>query len=530
MRLRYACLLAGAVLASAMVPASAAAPRNAEETLRFSIQRFDVDGNTLLPQGEVAAALAPFTGARRDFGDVQRALEALEALYHARGYSVVTVRLPEQELDGGVVRLNVSETRIGRVRVTGHTVFDEANIRRSLPALNEGTTPNLTMISSQLRLANENPHKKVTLKLQDGKGDEVDANLSVVDQRAWKAMLNIDNSGTGATGRTLVSGSLQHANLFNRDHVASIQYTTTAEQPDQVAVYGIGYHLPLYLMGDSVDLYANYSDVDAGVVTAGIFNLAVSGRGAVYGGRYNQILARRGEYEHRLMYGFDYKAFKNSVILANTNFGNDVTVHPLSIGYMGLLPGAASELAFSLAYARNLPGGERGGEQAFRAARVGADPSYDLVRMSASATYAPQGRWLGWQARLLANGQYSADALVPGEQFGAGGSASVRGFAERVLSSDAGVGANIELYSPDLCTSAGWECRALGFTDAAYARRNHVLPGELRSTTIASAGLGLRIAYGNSMSLQLDWGHVVQQGELSGIDQDRVHLRMGFAY
>jgi hypothetical protein len=53
----------------------------------------------------------PFTGQGRDFGDVQRALEALEAVYHARGYSVVTVQLPEQELNGGVVRLNVIQTR-----------------------------------------------------------------------------------------------------------------------------------------------------------------------------------------------------------------------------------------------------------------------------------------------------------------------------------------------------------------------------------------------------------------------------------
>lgn len=531
MRLRYARLLTGTVLSLAVASAWAADPQAAaEEPIRFNIQRFDVQGNTLLPQDVVAAAVAPHAGAGRDFGDVQRALEALEAQFHARGYNVVTVQLPEQELDGGVVRLNVIETKIGRVRVSGNTVFDEANIRRSLPALKEGATPNIGLVSTQLKLANENPAKKVTLKLQGGENDEVDASLVVADQRAWQAMLNIDNTGTDATGKTHISASLQHANLFGRDHVGSIQYTTTAENPDQVAVYGMGYHVPLYALGDSIDLYANYSDVDSGVVTAGIFDLAVSGRGTVYGGRYNHVLARRGEYSHRIVYGFDYKAFKNSVLLAGTNFGNDVTVHPLSVGYVGMMPTATGEYGFSATWSHNFPGGSRGGDRAFAAARVGADPSYDVLRLSASASHALAGRMQGWQARVVANAQLTSDALVPGEQFGAGGSASVRGFGEREVSADAGVNANFELYGPNLCGNAAWQCRGLAFIDAAHVKRNHALPGELDSTTIASAGLGVRVAFGNTMNLQLDWGHVVEQGELAVNDKNRVHVRLGFAY
>jgi hemolysin activation/secretion protein len=69
------------------------------------------------------------------------ALEALEAAYRERGYNVVTVELPEQELNGGVVQLRVVETKIGRVSVKNNQYFDEANIRRSLPALQEGSRP-----------------------------------------------------------------------------------------------------------------------------------------------------------------------------------------------------------------------------------------------------------------------------------------------------------------------------------------------------------------------------------------------------
>src|SRR5476649_1274296 len=198
MNQRIVRLLAGSVLAVAVSAAWAA--DNDGGVLHFDISRFDVSGNTLLPQQLIDQAVAPFTGKQRDFGDVQRALEAVEAVYHQRGYGVVTVELPEQELQSGVVQLKVIQTKIGRVLVKGNTHFSEANIRASVPELQEGRTPNLNLVSTSLKLANENPSKKVTLKLASGEqDDEVDATLNVDDQSVWKGMLNADNTGTAST-------------------------------------------------------------------------------------------------------------------------------------------------------------------------------------------------------------------------------------------------------------------------------------------------------------------------------------------
>lgn len=534
MNQRFARLFAGAVLAvAAAVDAAWAQEAVPDEVVRFAISRFEVSGNTLLPADEVERAVAPFTGARRDFGDVQRALEALEALYHERGYNVVTVQLPEQELDGGVVRLDVAEARIGKVTVSGNRWFGGANIRRSLPALREGRTPNLKQVSADLKLANENPAKRVKLSLEGGQAEgSVDARIEVDDERPWTVMANVDNTGTGETGKTHAGLVLQHANLWERDHVASLQYTTTVEEPSQVAVWGLGYHVPFYAQGGALDLYASYSDVDSGVVTAGLFDLAVSGRGAVYGARYSQVLAKRTvggrELEGRLVYGLEAKAYKNSVVFHEQDFGNDVTVRPLSIGYLGRIGLDGGEANFSATLLRNIPGGARGGREDFAAARAGARAGYAALRFAAAWSQA-----LGagdWQSRVLLNGQLSGDALVAGEQFGLGGSTSVRGFDEREASTDTGAGLNLELYTPDLCGRAGWQCRLLGFYDTAWGRRNDALPGELRSTTISSAGLGLRFAAGRSASVQLDYGRVVNEGALGGAGKGRLHVRAGLAY
>jgi hemolysin activation/secretion protein len=525
MKHRFVRLFAGSLLAAAV---SAAWAQEAGDALRFEITRFDVSGNTLLSAGEVERAVAPFAGANRDFGDVQRALEALEELYHQRGYNVVTVQLPEQELNGGVVRLKVVQTKIGKMTVSGNQAFSEENIRRSLPTLQPGQTPNLKKVSANLKLANENPAKKVKLSLGAAEADdEVDARVEVADERPWKVMLNSDNTGTESTGKTHAGVVLQHANLFGLDHVASLQYTTTAEHPDQVAVWGAGYHIPLYALGDSIDLFGSYSNVDSGSVNAGLFNLAVSGKGSVFGLRYNSILPRRGEYESRIVYGFDHKAFKNSVVFAGQDFGNNVTVRPLSVGYVANMPLAAGTLDYSTTLVANVPGGPRGRTEDFTAARAGARASWRALRFAGAISRALPG---DWQARVLANGQYTPDALIPGEQFGAGGSTSVRGFGERELATDSGVVANAELYTPNLCQRANMQCRLLAFYDTAWGRRNHVLPGELTSTTIASAGVGLRFAMGSSASVQLDYGHVVHEGALAASSKNKLHVRVGLAY
>src|SRR5262245_40037257 len=90
---------------------------------RFNIDRFEVAGATLISTEELERLVAPFTGSGKDFGDIQRAVEAVEETYRARGYGIVRVLLPEQDITKGLVRLQVTEPRVGRVVVEGNKFF-----------------------------------------------------------------------------------------------------------------------------------------------------------------------------------------------------------------------------------------------------------------------------------------------------------------------------------------------------------------------------------------------------------------------
>jgi len=495
---------------------------------RFDITDFAVHGNTLLPAADVEAILAPYKGRARDFAAVQDAVAALQAAYQKRGFNLVRVDLPEQELEHGVVKLEVVETRIGKVTVEGNHYFDDANVRASVPGLVEGGKPNIGRVSASLAQANENPAKKTTLSLQSAAGGAVDAHLAVVDERPWHISLTADNTGNTETGKTYTGLVYQNSNLWGLDHVASVQYTTSAEKPQRVSVYGAGYHIPLYALGDSMDFYASHSDVDSGSVLVGNFDLKLSGRGTVAGARYSHAFSRRGDFQSAVGLGIEHKAYENDARLLDFQLGGDITVHPLTLSYTGTWTGSAGDAAFSIAAVHNIPGGEHGSDLDFALARAGARPAYTLARYGLSYSKPLPAQW---RAHLGVLGQYSRDKLIPGEQFGAGGVGSVRGFENRDIAGDSGINGTAEIYTPDLCGGrARIFCKVLAFYDAAHVTRNGAFAGELAHASIASGGLGLRAALGRNVTLLLDYGYVTDGGLGSKRGDDELNFRLSLTY
>lgn len=484
---------------------------------KFEIKRYQVVGNTLLTQERVDRVLAPYVGRDKDFGDVQRALEALQIAYQEAGYGGVEIRLPEQQLERGEVRFVVIETKIARVLVEGNEHFSSENIRRSVPALQEGATPNSRQIAESVRLANENSSKQSTVLLRGSEREgEVDATIRVADIDPRRLSVSLDNTGNQNTGRARLGWAFQHSNLFDRDHVLTAQYITSPTKFKEVNVYGIGYKIPLYGLGDSIEGVAGYSNVDSGTVQD-LF--LVSGQGAIYGLRYNQGLQKWGDLDHKLTYGLDYRAYQNQVAPEGTSgqptLVPDITVHPVSLTYSGVLRMTGHDFNFYLNATYNIPFGSDGQEDDFK--QLGArfevgTPNYKIYRAGINYVRALKD---DWQFRTNWSAQFTNSALVAPEQFGIGGADSVRGFNERYASNDKGYRATVEVYTPDVAKPLGWadgRLRFLVFYDWGTLRRNYTQPNELDAASLDSAGAGLRMSYKTSLTLRLDIAHVFHDG------------------
>ncbi|WP_237772378.1 ShlB/FhaC/HecB family hemolysin secretion/activation protein [Herbaspirillum robiniae] len=514
-------LAATALGAAAQAPSpapAAAVAQSADE--RFDIKRFDVQGNTLLPAQQVEALVAPYTGAGRVYGDVQRALEALEGEYRKAGYSAVQVVVPEQELNGGVVRIQVIETVIGKITVTDNKHFSEENIRASVPALQPGVSPNLRRISESVQLANDNPAKQINVTLSTAEADAgIDAAIAVTDNNPLRVILTADNTGSAETGRWRTGVALQHSNLFNRDHVATVAYTTSPDSPSgsKVDLYSLGYRVPLYALGDSMDFIYGKSNVTAGTSPTLGSLFGFTGKGDVYALRWNHFFAREGETTSKLVVGADYKKTDSSCNFAGISLTTcqPYSTLPLSLTYSAQRQSVGQIVDYNIGVARNWAVGPnhtssngRVDRYSFIAGNRDTSDNFMIARGGASLF---KGFASDWQMRLATTAQYAPDPLPPTEQFGLVGATTVRGFTERAVSADSGIIVNAEAYTPELLGKSELKgnLRLLAFYDIGRGYNNKTAGSALApNMTVASIGFGARYTLGRDFNLRLDVARV----------------------
>lgn len=520
--LRFLCV---AALSLAISPLRAQV-KEAPAAPRFEIQRFVVEGNTLIPQEEIERLLAPHTGPDRDFGDVQQALEALQDEYLNRGYNAVRVLVPEQDLRAGQVRLQVIEARVRNILVENNKFFGEANIRAGVVSVRPGESPNVREISRNMQLINENPVKNVGVRLQaTDEPARVDAVLRVADDRPARWTVFADDTGNLQTGRYRIGLGYLNANVADRDHVLNAQVITSPDHLKDVLVFGAGYRIPLYRWNSALDFVAGYSDVNSGTVSE-LFT--ISGKGTILSARYSYILPRAGAYEQKVSASWDYRDFRQNVAFVGGGGGlvPDITLKPLGLSYLGRYSRAGYEANAFATLVQNIPGGADGNQEAFDRQRALARAGYRIWRFGAQATGA-KGDFL---LRAAFNAQHSNDRLVPGEQFGMGGADSVRGYFEREASSDIGHRASLELYFPDLGKHMGadWRARPIAFVDMARGRDNQ--PVRADKNGLASLGFGLRLGHGKNLNARIDAAHVQNDAGSKRRGDARLHFAVAFTF
>lgn len=470
----------------------------------FAIKGFKVTGENPLGDGETARVLAPFLRTDANIDTLQKATAALETALKDKGYGLHRVSLPPQEV-GDTVTLNIVKFTIGKVNVEGRSIYDEANIRRTVPELREGHTPNFKTLAVQTAIANENPNKLVQVGLREGdQPDRIEATITVKEDKPWTIAASISNAGTASSGRDRFTLSGAHSNLWNLDHQFVGAYTTSLQRTSDVKQLGLSYKAPLYNEGLVVGASYTRSDVlgDFGTFTS-------TGAGHTFGVSVTKYLAPEGGRRSYISAGFDDKVFDRTLI-SGVPVGVDRRSRPVWVGYNVRTESDTSVWGFDVSLAANTGSGRANDLVSYRQENNRIDTiNWKALRggVNYSAPFATN--WL-WSAR--ANFQLSPDVLISGEQFGLGGLGSVRGTAaDRPISGDFGIQSTFELTTPELVPGL----RVHGFVDAGWLGNNssdnpaRPNPADKPSSdSIASVGLGLRYSTG-PFGLSMDYGRLV---------------------
>ena len=502
---------AGAVLAQApaepppAVPTAPAAPVNPPMAAPavapvFAIRGFQVQGENPLGEGETASVLAPYLRANATIETLQQATAALETALRNKGYGLHKVALPPQEV-GDTVKLQIVKFTIGKVEIQGAKIYDEGNIRRTLPELRENDSPNFRRLAIQTAIANENQNKQVQVGLKESEeADKIDATITVREQRPWTLGLSLSNAGSASSGRDRFSVTAGHTNLWNLDHQFTGAYTTSFQKPSDVKQLGLSYRVPVYEYGSVVGLSYTRSDV---VGNFGTFTS--TGAGHTFGASYVYYLPPEGGRRSYVTLGLDDKVFDASRI-------NDVIVpgalnrrsRPLTAGYTSRTETDTAVWGYNADFAINTGSGEGNDLASYQS----EDPRITTVRWKAvrGGLYYTAPVAKTWLATARGLYQFSPDTLISGEQFGLGGLGSVRGSEiERPISGDRGLSGSFELATPELVPGL----RVHGFVDAGWLGNNNS-NGTTKPTSdrLASLGLGLRFSQG-VVAVSADYGRLV---------------------
>jgi hemolysin activation/secretion protein len=495
-----------------------------DDAVTFEIKGFEVAGNTLLTDEAIKQIMRPFIGAEKTALDVEKARDALEKRYHMAGYPAVLVNIPEQTVEDGFVRLEVIESKIGRVRVTGNRYFTRQKILRELPSFREGEILYVPKIQDELAWANRHPDLKVSPVLSPGMDlGTIDVELKVEDKLPLHGYMEVNNRNTHNTTDLRVNTMLRFDNLWQKDHSASLQYQTSPRDREEVQAIAGSYVFPSPLAEDHlIALYGIWSDSG----TAFGEGFEVIGKGNIFGIRYVMPLAPKGLYSHNLTLGLDYKDFDESLGFAEETdtINTPVTYLPLSVAYSASVPGKTGVTRFSgglnMAFRGFVTDPREFEEKGFQArgnylyATAGIERTQKL----------PKG--LGLFLKL--DGQLASQPLISNEQYSAGGMESVRGYKESESLGDHAFHGTVEFSWQGLAgllgVSGKYAFTPYAFYDYAKLWIVESLPDQEESETLQGAGIGVRGNITRHVGYKVDWGVALKDTDRTEKYDQRVYF------
>jgi hemolysin activation/secretion protein len=518
-----------AFAATAEVAPAPSAPAKAKKPV-FTILEYQITGNSLLDARDIERTLEPFLGEGQSITNIEQAAKSLEKLYRNKGYPTVFVNIPEQDIRAGVVRMDIVEGKVQRLRITGASHHLLSDIRKGLPSVKEGEALNLPSFQQELAKVNaRSQHLRVTPVLKPGKyPGSVEVELKVKDELPLVTQLAVNNHNSANTTRSRFEFNTAFNNLWQKDHGISAQFQTSPENTDEVSLFGLTYLLPGIESAHRLAIYAVRSDSQ--VASLGGQNAFTAlGKGNIYGVRYIIPFPSTADFLHSLSLGFDYKDFADTLEIganaATNNPAARVDLAPINYGIWGLdyditRPHENGSDRYNIGVHFGLRGLNDDAE--FAAKRPNAQPNFAYLSAGLKST---REFWHGWQGRGQFKTQLTDTLLIGNEQMASGGHDSVRGYFQSEAMGDQGFNASLELRTPSVFGARfSWlnEWRFLTFLDAGQVQIKQPAAEQIDHYTLASTGVGMRVRVFKKLSLAVDAAQALKDGSKTQAHDQRV--------
>jgi hemolysin activation/secretion protein len=478
-------------------------PRTPQQELpvtgTITVDRFEVLGSTAFSQVELVQVLLPFTKRSITFSELLKARSQITDLYVSRGYITSGAFIPTQDLQNGVVRIQVIEGGLEEIKITGVERLSPDYVRSRMN-IATGAPLNRDRLIQALQVLQINPLiASVSAELSAGTGAGQNIlEVRIREAKSLNVQLSLDNNRAPSVGSLRRKVQISEANLTGMGDTLNVGYSNT----DGSNSYDLSYTLPINPYNGMIAFAFNNGNSN---VLEKPFNLLdIYANSTSYDLTFRQPIEQTPSQELALGFTASYRESLTTL---------------LKIPFQ-LSAGSDDNGVTKIAVLRAFQEFTQRSSQSVISLRSQFSLGLGGVFGSNLNASAPDSRFVSWRGQsqyvsllapdtfLLLRGdlQFGDRALLPSEQVGFGGQDTLRGYRQDVLLGDNGLNLSAELRVPILRIPE-WEgiLQIVPFLDAAAVWTSSGAANS-SSNTLLGTGLGLRWRVGNSLDVRLDYG------------------------
>ncbi|AZE97789.1 Channel-forming transporter/cytolysins activator of TpsB family [Pseudomonas orientalis] len=413
------------------------APTAPADTRCFPIKDIELKGADSLPASERERLLKPYIGQCLGVSQLNDLLKAITDYYLGKGRVTSRAYLPQQDLSTGHLQVLVVEGKLEALRSAEGSTVTERELAMAFPG-KVGEALNLREIEQLVDQLNRLPSKQAQMELTPGKqvggSDVVVKNTA---QKPWRASLSRNNDGQKSTGEQQWGAGLEWDSplglgdqlILRGGHDAISDHQKTSK--NTMLYYNVPWGWWNFSYTYSESDYRTFGVTDD-------FKYKQDGDNQNHQLRAERVIHRDDVSKTSVNVGLAH--------LRTNNYILDVRTAPSSNRLSELQLGINHGRRIGTAFV-NLDLGMQSGiglldaqSQEERDAFGRRQPNSRYRKYTATVSYLqPFSLWgESFSFSSLATGQRSEDPLFSPQRMSLGGSASVRGFKDQLLTGDSG--------------------------------------------------------------------------------------------
>lgn len=451
----------------------------------IAVTRFEIDPSELLGAEEVDRVLAPYRGRNVSLKDLFEAVAKINQMYDAKGAQTSRAILPAQDIKDGVVKIRLVEARVGTISISGTSDPQKGFVQDRLRQ-KQGNLFSVERLEQDLIRFNTLYEAKMRANVKAGaEVGKTDLTIEVEEPKRHSFITFFDNAGSDSVGGGRAGAIYRGNGLLNLGD--NLQLSASGTEGSRS--YGISYSTPLNRDDLRFDVSLSRGRIE--VVNGSFVALDITGRSGDLTVGLTQPFAVSLTEQWA---GYGRLSSRKSVSLFGGLTQQERDLQVFSLGLSG--EARRDAMAWTIDNSMTIGVKVLGGDERFTYYRGNVSR---IDRLSQDV-----------QLLTRAGVQYSFNRVLPsGEQFQAGGTSTVRGFSEGLLSGRNGYAFSAELravaYVPPAEAPAGSRpsVQVLSFIDHGAALPYRPGQGITKDDYLTSSGMGVIIDFSNRVTTRL---------------------------